>query len=140
MSSSRLLAASAIIAAAIILGFALSIPHARDGGNKLISATTASSTPFVTFRDSYRRGVHTITGTVLAPNPCTLVSATATPVLNGTSTAGITLALTMPTDQGVCLQVPSTVNFSTQINAPAGVPIRATVNGSAAHSSTSTNP
>ncbi len=138
MNSSRLLAASAIIAVAIIIGFALSIPHARDGGVAVLPAGAPTTTPVVAYRDAYRRGIHTITGSVLAPNSCTLVTATATPITTGSSTSAIRLTLSMPADQGVCLQLPSTVTFSVQVKAPQNAPITATINGALASTSTST--
>ncbi len=141
MSSSRLLASAGIVAIVIIIGFALSIPHARDGTIPPSSSRApATTTPIVTLLDAYRRGVHTISGSVIAPDPCTLVTATATPMLSGTTTIGIALALTMPADQGICLELPSPITFSTHIAAPRGLPISVSVNGATASTSTSSNP
>jgi hypothetical protein len=38
----------------------------------------------------------------------------------------------MPSDSGICLQVPTRISFHTTVSAPANLPISATVNGSLA--------
>jgi len=128
MNHTRLWAAAAIIAAVLFLGFALSVPHTRDVAEAPTTAET-TNVPSVSLRDVFKKGTHTITGSIKAPNACTVVTATATAVGNASSTERIHIDISMAEDQGVCLQLPTTENFSTTIAAPANLPLRATVNG-----------
>lgn len=136
MSQRRLWVAAAIIALAIIAGFLFSVPHTREVAEApLVQNTTI--VPSVTLRDTFSKGTHTITGSVEAPNACTAVTASATLEGNASSTESILVALSMPTDTGVCLEMPTRMNFSTTIVASALVPITATVNGSVASTTSS---
>lgn len=125
-----------VVIVLIIVGIFLFAPHTRD----VQVATTASSTPqvasttgqIVSLRDTYRRGAHTISGDVVAPNPCTLVSATSTLVGTASTSQRIAVALNMPRDTGICLQEPKTMSFSTTLTAPKGLPISVRVNGTLA--------
>ncbi len=129
MNHTRLWVAATIIGGIILISFALSVPHTRD----IILAPAAKEIPApatsVALHDVFRKGVHTITGSVNAPNPCTTVSANAVPIGDASSTTGILVEITLPEDSGVCLQVSSPVTFSATITAPAGLPLSATVNG-----------
>ena len=133
----RLWASAGIIAVIILVGFVLSVPHAREVPSSSANASAATSTPMVTVHDSYRKGVHTITGSVLAPDACTPVSVEAMVEGGVASPQGILLALTMRGDTGVCLEVPTRINISTTILAPASLPISVTVNGAAASTTSS---
>ena len=128
MSHRRLWAAGGIIALAIIAGFMLSVPHTQDAPLPPSSVTVSAGVPTVVLRDVYKKGVHTITGSLLAPNACGTVSATAT----ATDEPGIVVAISLEADEGVCLQIPTRAPFSTTVAAPQGVPITATVNGAQA--------
>lgn len=130
MFQTRLWAAALIIAAIIIGGFALSVPRAREVSEPS-AATSALAAPAVTLHDSFKKGVHTIAGSVLAPDVCTTVSATAA-VSGGASDTAIAIDIVMPPDPEVCLEEPSAAPFSVSIEAPANVPITASVNGLAA--------
>lgn len=130
ISPKRLWIAAAIIALIVIGGFVLSVPHTRDVPAPTIQ-TVAPSVPPVTMRDSYKKGTHTITGSLLAPDAC--IAASAQAVLQGQS---ILIQISMPSDTGVCLQIPTRVNFSTTIAAPAQLPLTVTVNGSLATTTT----
>jgi hypothetical protein len=128
MSQKRLWVAAAIIGLVIILGFILSVPHTRDLPRPPEeSEAKVVAIPTVTLHDAYKKGTHTITGSLLAPNACGTVSAQAS--LAG---EGIVVAITLSTDSEVCLELPTRINFSTTIAAPAQLPISASVNGSAA--------
>ncbi|NNM84077.1 hypothetical protein HKL94_02595 [Candidatus Parcubacteria bacterium] len=131
MTSTRLWLSALIIALVVLVAFMLSVPHASDVGVKP-TAPTVASTPAVTVHDVYKKGLHTISGSVEAPNACALVSATATLIGNASSTQSILVAVTLQTDSGICLQVPTNANFQTTLAAPAKLPITATVNGSPA--------
>lgn len=126
MSHTRFLAAAVIIILVIIIGFVLSVPHARDGTLPASSQTEDASVPIVSLHDTFKKGVHTITGSLTVPNVCTTVTAQAT------LTESMHIALSVPEDTDICLQVPTKVNFSVTISAPATTPITATVNGSVA--------
>lgn len=132
MNHTRLWAASAIIALFVIISFALSVPHTRDIALTSTSQTNKESTPLVALHDSFKKGVHTITGSIEAPNACTAVTARATFLNASSSEANIHISLSMPEDTGVCLQIPTLVSFSTTVSAPANIPLTATVNGSIA--------
>jgi hypothetical protein len=130
----RLWAAALILAALIIVGFVLSVPHAREvreAGGEL----GASTTPLVSLHDVYKKGVHTITGSVMAPDACTQVSVEAT--LSDLSSSTILLALTMPPDEGPCLTIPTPTPFTTSLTAPRDALVEVRVNGLIASSTSS---
>lgn len=126
MKYSRLWVLTAIIASVILVGFFLSVPRARDGAKPKEQIVTAS-TPLITLRDSFKKGMHTITGSITVSNACTPVTANANLVGDASST--ILVALSVSEDSGVCLQVPTTELFTTTVSAPARLPITVTVNG-----------
>ncbi len=129
MSHKRLLVAATIIACVILAGFALSVPHTRDIVEKTSPQPATTPTPSVALHDAFRRGTHTITGSVEAPTPCTSLSASATTTGTASSTTGILVAVLMPADTGICLQQSTVLDFSATVAAPANLPITATVNG-----------
>ena len=124
----RLWTAAAIIAAVVIGSFILSVPRATDVA-RAPGLSTATTTPAVTLRDTYRKGVHTIAGTVTAPNACGHASAEST---LASSTNSIMVAISLAVDDGVCLQLSTPISFSTTVTAPAHLPLTATVNGAVA--------
>lgn len=132
MMQKRLWAATGILAVIVFGGFALSVPHTRDAAIRARMETAATTTPVVTLSDSYRKGVHTLSGSLTVPNACTSVTANATVLGSASSTSGIALSLSAPADDGVCLDVPQTVQFSATVTAPKGLPIIVTVNGTTA--------
>lgn len=132
MKSSRLWQAATIIAVIIIVGFVISVPHTtRDtvqAPEEIVAAV-----PTVTLRDAYKKGTHTVSGSLEAPNACATVFAEATYAPGAASSTGsILVALTLADDGGVCLQVPERMTFSTTVSAPVDLPIVATVNGETA--------
>lgn len=132
MNHTRFWIASGIIALAIILGFVLSVPHTRDLPQEVVPEAAASEIPSVTLRDSYKKGVHTITGSLIAPNACANTTATAQLEGNASSTERIVINITLSADTNLCLQLPTRVTFSTSIAAPPRLPISSIVNGRAA--------
>ncbi|MDP2594052.1 MAG: hypothetical protein Q8P36_01815 [bacterium] len=125
----RLWVATLIIAVAVIGGFVLSVPRAREIPESSGSATATSSIPVVTLRDSFASGVHSITGSLMAPDVCASLTASAS--IEGPSAQTgerIILALTMPEDLQLCLQIPTKLTFSVSVEAPAEVPIDVFVN------------
>ncbi len=133
MSHMRLWTSAAIITVIIFVSFVLSVPHTRDLPRpQMQQEKIIEIVPTVTIHDVFKKGVHTITGSILAPTPCTSVTASAELVGTASSTDSILVIITMPKDTGVCLQEPARLNFSTTINASASLPIHATVNGMSA--------
>ena len=129
MSHMRLWAAATIIAFVILIGFMLSAPHTRDMPETTSSNIATTITPSVALRDSFKRGLHTISGSIEAPNPCTSLTAVAQLVGTASSSESILVEISMPEDSGVCLERVSTLSFSTTIIAAESLPITATVNG-----------
>ncbi len=130
MSHMRLWAAAAIIALVIIVGFVFSVPRARDGAHPPKTLASTVVTPPVSIHDVFKKGVHTITGSLETPTACSTASAHAS--LTSGDTPAILVAVTLATSDGICLQVPTAVKFSTTVSAPARTPVTATVNGEAA--------
>jgi len=132
MSHKRLLVAATIIASIILAGFVLSVPRTSEIAPESLVESAKISLPEVVLRDGYKKGVHTITGSIEAPDACTTVSAQAVLVGDTPESQTILIDITMPEDSGICLERPSVVRFSVTITAPARLPITATVNGVAA--------
>lgn len=124
----RLWTSAGIIAVVIFVSFVITVPHTRDLPVPVVSEAETQTIPNVSIRDAFKKGTHTITGSIMAPNPCTSVSVTAE-IVGATSSQSILLSILMPSDAGVCLQIPVLKSFSTTMNGPSGLPIQATVNG-----------
>ncbi len=132
MSHKRLLIVAAILAGVILASFALSVPRARDIAPLAGGENSSVETPSVALHDSFRKGIHTITGSVKAPNACTTASASAALVGDASNPTGILIEISLPEDTGVCLKRSTAMKFSTAITAAASLPLTATVNGAAA--------
>lgn len=117
----RLWAAATIIGAIIIGGFVLSVPRGREVPEG--SAQATAGVPKIVVRNAFKKGVHTLSGSVLAPDACTSVSAEASLVGDE-----ILLALSMSEDVDICLEVSTPVTFSTSLEAPVGASVRTTLN------------
>lgn len=135
MNHTRLLVAATIIALVVFVSFVLSVPRTNNT-EETVTTQSVPVTPLVTVRDVFKKGLHTITGSIEAPNACTSVSAEASVLGEATSTQRILVAIAMPADEGVCLQLPTRTPFEAKIEAPIGLPISVTVNGMAAATST----
>lgn len=127
MNQKRLWVVTAIIALIIVVGFVFSVPHTRDIPLEKATEEVEQTIPQVTLQDVFKKGLHTITGSLEVPNACVAVMANATLIGEG-----IEVAISLSSDEGVCLQVPTIVTFKTTITAPAQVPLSVTVNGVAA--------
>jgi len=132
MNYTRLWAAAVVIALVVVVGFVLSVPHTRDAARTPTAQSETINIPFVMLHDTFKKGVHTITGSLEAPNACALVTARAAFLDASSSAATIRIMLSLSEETGVCLQVPTRLDFSATIAAPAHVPLTATVNGSVA--------
>src|SRR4051812_11791323 len=127
MHSMRLWSAAGVIAAVLIVGFLLSVPRLSDNGLKHTAATQAAL-PTVYFHDVFKKGTHTITVRVSAPNSCTIISG----VASAEDASIIVIALSMPIDTGICLELPATTTLSFTVAASADALLDATINGSTA--------
>jgi len=127
MKHSRLWVLTAIIAFVIVVGFVLSVPHTHDIAQTPALTTATSSVPLVALHDVFKKGVHTITGSIEVPTVCTTVSAQA-----ASSTESILIEISLLTDTGVCLQLPTLATFNATLAAPAQLPFTVTVNGTRA--------
>lgn len=136
MNHTRLWVAATIIAVVVITSFVLSVPHTQDVG-QVATMPSVIEVPIVTLRDAFSKGVHTITGSIEAPNACTSVIAESSLTGAASSTEGILVSISMLADNGICLQLPTRASFQTTISAPANVPITVTVNGAVATTTTS---
>ncbi len=124
MSHTRLWVVAAIIAAFILVGFVFSVPRVQDLPLPMLAAEAVAEAPSVVLHDAFKKGVHTITASLLAPNACAIVTASTT-----LQAENILVALEVATDTGVCLEMPTLMKVSTIITAPADTPISASVNG-----------
>lgn len=131
MNHARFWVATGIIAIVIAISFVFSVPHTEDVYVEPLQ-NAIQETPAITIRDSYRKGVHTITGSLVAPNACTKLSASSSLIGDASTTQRILVAVSYGADAGICLQLPTKTSFETQITAPPSLPIDATVNGAMA--------
>lgn len=131
MKHMRLGTAAGIIALVILLGFVLSVPHTREIA-EVSQPEVTTEVPAVTLRDTFKKGVHTITGAVEAQNACATASAEASVAGDATTTESILVAITVLADTDLCLELPTRVPFQTTVTAPARLPILVTVNGAPA--------
>lgn len=130
MRTMRIWSAAAVIALVLALGFILSVPRAHDVGSVATSAATPPP-PFVSVRDSFKKGTHTIKVSVAAPDACTNVTGDAStkPGASAADPATILIALVMPKDEGICLEEPATTTLSFSVAAGADAAIVTTING-----------
>ncbi len=126
----RVWSAAAVIAFVLVLAFVLTAPHARDLGGRAASALPAPI-PTVAVHDVYKKGTHTLTVQVPLPDACTSVTGqtSVVPAAASSSTDTIQIALDMPADSGICLQLPQTTTLSLTAAAGAHANIVATING-----------
>lgn len=132
MSHKRLWISAGIIAFVILTTFILLVPHTRDIEVTSLPAVATVKVPSITLHDAFKKGLHTISGSIEALNACTPVSASANIISNVSSTQSILVAISVKSDSGVCLQIPTRISFQTTVSAPANLPIIVTVNGSSA--------
>lgn len=112
----------------VIAAFAFFIPH-TNRGDELAPPVVVESKPLVavTYTGTYKNGLHSLKGSVLAPTPCTELSATAA-VASGTPQI-ISVELSMPPDTGICLQKLTELPFSVTASAGADAKVEVFVNG-----------
>jgi hypothetical protein len=129
ISRMRLSLSAVIIIFIILIAFAFSVPRTRDADMESLNAVATTTIPLVSVKDSYRKGVHTISGAILAPNACRAVTSSASLAGDATSAQSILVSLTVEGDSDICLELPSEIEFETTIEAAADLPITVTING-----------
>lgn len=132
MKSRRLWTAAAILGVLILLLFVLSVPRAQEV-RELRELTAETAMPVVAWSHTYLKGTYTVTGTVTVPDACAGVAAVARHEGDPENPSAVIVALTMPADIGVCLEIPTKVSFSVAIAGPPDLPITVTVNGAPAN-------
>lgn len=131
MNQKHLWIATLIITLGIGTAFLLSVPHTTRDVTPTSETLVSTELPLVAFRDSVRQGLHTISGWYLGPTACTTVTATST-LVHDLDAGRIVVMLSAPLDTQVCLRVPTKIQFSTTLAAPAALPVSIVVNGIAA--------
>lgn len=128
--NTRLALIALVIVLVLVCGFWLFTPRAPKVPTPAPAraAIAASTTPAVSLTDSYKKGVHTLSGSVMAPDACAQVTATAA-FATSTGSQEIDLELSLPATQGVCLEVPTEAAFKTTVAAPSGLPVVVELNG-----------
>lgn len=109
-----------------------SVPRTSDSIDDAVSTQVSPEAPKVTVQDVYKKGVHTLTGSLEADNACASVSSEAFHERGDERESHIRVAITLVHHEGTCLQLPTRMRFTTSLTAPAKLPIVATVNGSPA--------
>ncbi len=97
----------------------------RDGDPEVVEETAA---PSVNVESEYEEGVHYITGTVSVPDRCISVIPSSTLLPDGVMRVDLSLS----PDEGLCLELPTEVEFSTEVEAPEEAPLEVYVNGTKA--------
>ncbi len=125
---SRTRLAIGVLIGIIAFSFFFSVPRTRDIVESTVLTTAMSEAPDVSLQDVFKKGVHTLTGSVEAQNACANLSVEALHEDAGAPEAHIRVAITLTPYEGTCLQLPTRMRFSAQISAPAKLPVVATVN------------
>ncbi len=131
MTTRRVAGATIIILLVLILGFTLSVPRIQDVAEESETLRTEESVtvPTLTLERSYRRGTHTLTGTLLVDTYCTMVTTEAVVTPEDVSPSVITLKLATEEVAGVCLMLAEERSFSVSIEAPEDSMVEVFVNG-----------
>ena len=127
MMYSRSRLAIGVLIGILAFSFFFSVPRTRDVIEQSLPVV-APEAPSVSVQDTFKKGSHTITGSVEAPNACATIHAEALYENAETPDARIHIVITMTPYEGTCLQLPTRMRFSVTVSAPAKLPIIATVN------------
>ncbi len=125
---------TALIGCIILASFLVSVLHTRDNAEKAkpVAVVLSMPIPSVALRDTYKKGTHAITGSIVVPDACTTPTVIASLQGATSTTESILIAVSFPLDTDICLETQTAVSFKTTLVAPAGLPITATVNGTLA--------
>ena len=128
MSPRRLRILAIIILGILVIGFILFVPRGTVQSPSVVS-NAEDQAAAVIVSDSFKKGTHTITGSIEVRNACVGVAAEASVQGDPTQPAGILIAVTRTPTEGICLELPTKVTFQKKVSAPKGTPISATVDG-----------
>ena len=98
MSHKRLLTVATIIASIILVVFVFSVPHTRDLPEEILTEDASLSVPEVALRDTYKKGLHTISGSIEVPDACTTASVQASRTGEASSTENILVEIFLAED------------------------------------------
>lgn len=133
MNHPRLKIAAGFIACIILVAFLSSIVRTRTAvapeAMPQTERVAIPSAPLLSVDTTYKKGVYTITGFITAPDACTMPVADARLQGDASSTERIMVDVELIEDVGICLEIPSDVEFETELEAPADLPIDVSVNG-----------
>lgn len=121
-----------VIAVTLFFGFFLLFGASKDvPAQRSSMAGSASDITLLSVSDSYHKGMHTITGTLMLPTACTPFAATTSPEGNG-GTNGIRVDIASEVDDGVCLALPATTTFTATAAGAASSTVSVYLNGALA--------
>ncbi len=118
-----------ILVAVLAFVFLFSVPRTYDDVDEQIIVVSETEAPKVSLKDVFKKGAHTLTGSIEAPNACASVDAEAMYEKDVSGEERISIAITLTQHDGICLQLPTQLRFSESVSAPADLPISVTVNG-----------
>jgi hypothetical protein len=114
----------------LVILFVLFVPHSNEEEELLPINEGPSEVYEVVLNTTYDEGLYDIEGSIVAPTPCTHVSATALVIPGTPDTVQVNIA--MPPDTDICLQVLTEMPFEVSIEARENARIEASVNGAQA--------
>lgn len=112
----------------VFLGTVLFALRTSEAPHTTEPLTASSTPPAVSLKDSYKKGAHTLTGSLTVPTPCHSVTASAS-FLPSEVPPTIRVDVDAPADDGLCLTLPTDKTFSLSVSAPQDVPTVVYVNG-----------
>lgn len=115
-------AASIALSVFVLIGVAYLALHVESSIAK--DEYVKVEAPQVTLEDEYDEGVHSLTGVIRVPTPCTPVSASSILDADGT----IRVDVTVSEDTDICLKLSSEKEFSVSLEAPEEAAIAVYVN------------
>ncbi len=118
----------AILLIVVVAAYAFYAYHTSEGVVPPKAAVKPSAT-LASITHAYAKGTHTVSGTVLAPDACTNVNATAS---FASSSDEIRVDIEAPADQGLCLQLPTAVTFSVKASGDSSATAAIYLNGALA--------
>lgn len=129
MSTRRLRILALIILGALIAGFVILVPRGKVQSPTADAASTTSGIPEVTLVDSFKKGTHTISGSIVVYNACVAVATEALVIEDGANPSGIQISITRAPSEGICLELPTRIPFEKKVKAPRGLALTALVDG-----------
>jgi hypothetical protein len=128
MTPRRLRILALIILGTIIIGFVLFVPKGKVQSPSA-QVPAADALPAVSLSDTFKKGTHTISGSLEVHNACVAVAAEASVINDGATPRGIAVAITRTPSEGICLELPTRITFQKKVVAPKDLPLSATIDG-----------